>query len=123
FNAGKPILPVHLTHTTLSPNLTYFLSTRQWFDAGEAFDSGDTERVIQSLRQLLAGGARPLESGVSATSTTTTDRREWTRPVVLGGGVVLVLLAVVIVPILSRHDNTTPPRPHRAGGTVATAPR
>src|SRR5690348_5680340 len=54
FNAGKPILPVHLSAVQLSPNLTYFLSTKQWLDAGASFDGDDTERVLRSLRQLLA---------------------------------------------------------------------
>ena len=121
FNAGKPILPIHLTSVSLSPNLTYFLSTRQWLDAGDAFDDGDTNRVVHSLRQLLAGGANAVEPSVE-TSITRQDRGRWTKGAVIGGGAALILLVVVIVAVVSRYEKK-PPEPQQAEGTVTTLPR
>jgi formylglycine-generating enzyme required for sulfatase activity len=108
FNAGKPILPVHLTAVPLSPNLTYFLSTKQWLDAGESFDEADTARVLHSLRQLLSESPAEraaAEAASQAPRPAPAERRRWLIPAVAAGVIALLVVAVLI---WRRPDSSAP---------------
>jgi hypothetical protein len=56
FNARIPILPIRLSGVVPSSDLTYFLSTTQWFDAGSGLDDADLKRVEHRLSELLRSG-------------------------------------------------------------------
>jgi formylglycine-generating enzyme required for sulfatase activity len=121
FNGGKPILPVHLTTVALSPNLNYFLSTRQWFDAGEAFDSDDTVRVVRSLQQLLdtPAGVPPLQRTGDSSPAQPAVRQRYR---LLAAAVTLVLVVAGLYVFMRPARPAMPPiRP--AEGVVTTAPR
>jgi formylglycine-generating enzyme required for sulfatase activity len=121
FNAGKPLLPVHLTTVALSPNLNYFLSTRQWFDAGDAFDSDDTDRVVRSLRQLLAGpSADPARLGPDRDPSSARAMRSGYR--LIAAAIALALLAAVGVYFMTRSARPSPPPTGPAAGGVPTSP-
>lgn len=100
FNAGKPILPVHLSSVPLSPNLTYFLSTKQWLDAGESFDGDDTERVLRSLRQLLAespADRAAVEAGLGTHAQgQNTQRPRWLMPAAIALVLILAIGAFLL---------------------------
>jgi formylglycine-generating enzyme required for sulfatase activity len=98
FNARKPILPVRLSTTPLSPNLQYFLGTTQWFDTGREFDDADTARLKTRLEELIAG-ASTLPGPVAAS-------RAIPRTLV-AAATALVLLSAVAYVLLTRMNSRT----------------
>ena len=96
FNARVPILPVRIAGQEPSPDLLYFLSTTQWFDAGTGFDEDDSAHVHAAVRALLHG--RGQRTRLLAGSS------HGRRRVAVAAAALLVLIGAVIVFVVTRPD-------------------
>ncbi len=65
FNGRKPIVPFRLSTAALPADLDYFLSMTQWLDAPEGCTEGNLQRLIEAVRNALAG--KQLEPKVTGT--------------------------------------------------------
>ena len=67
FSARRPILPVRVAGATPTPDLEYFLSRSQWFDAGATLEDAECARLAERLRELPKGrvgrGGKPQHGG------------------------------------------------------------
>jgi formylglycine-generating enzyme required for sulfatase activity len=116
FGSGKPILPVTLSTVALSPSLNYFLSTKQWLDAGPSFDAGDIERVRVALERLLLEGPVPVDG-----RTGRADHVPWwrQRATMIAGLAAVLLLAATSLMLNPWND---PPRGPDAKSPVGGSP-
>ena len=109
FNARIPILPIRLSRVLPSSDLTYFLSTTQWLDAGSGLDDADLKRIEHRLRELLQSG-RGFKKRI-------TGLRSW--PALAIGAAVLVAGAAMVIwttqrPAIPPATNTSEAEPERS---------
>ena len=94
FNSRRPILPVRIAGATPSPDLQYFLSTAQWFDAGPTLDDAEIARVRSRIDELLRDARAGRERGT----------RQGRRVGLLLAGVALIV-AVALFAWSTRSDD------------------
>lgn len=98
-SAGKPIVPLRIEDTELSPELTYFLSSRHWLDAiGGSIDS-HLDRLAASIRALLQveedDRSSPSPPSISAEDLRSAGPNRLL--LAIAGGLVLAGLAIVTI--------------------------
>ncbi len=109
FNARIPILPIRLSGVVPSSDLTYFLSTTQWLDAGSGLDDADLKRVEHRLSELLRSG-RSIARRITGLRS---------RPALAIGAAVLAAAIATVIwttqrPGIPAATNTSGPQPERS---------